>query len=368
MRPTGSDDVAGEVAGQQGEVADHVEDLVPGALVAIPQLVADRAVGAEDQQVGLGRPPADAGLAHRPGLGLEQEGPARRQLGPETLGRDLDEVALRPDRGRPAVVEAVGQDELVGVARVGRQDARPVADRHRPVDDERLAGPVLLDDPRAMEGLDERPARPVAAGGLGPVDLDPAVVDGEPGQGGHDVLDHLDGRRAALEGRPPLAGGDILDVRRDGGRPGQIAPDEDDAGVGLGRPEADLDVASFEEADAADGRLAGDRALGPSRREHGREGSIPRGGGDVPGVSGRGLDDDETPGDGPGPGSRRRDPSHAPDGRAARAGRRLSDGWHRHRHPRRRRGPEWRRRRPGWRRCPSARDRPTAGSSGSAIS
>ena len=38
-------DVADEVLAQEGEVADHVEDLVPGALVGVAEVVVDRAVG-----------------------------------------------------------------------------------------------------------------------------------------------------------------------------------------------------------------------------------------------------------------------------------------------------------------------------------
>src|SRR5947209_6805187 len=123
------------------------------ALVGIAEPVTDRPVGAEDQEVGLGRPGADAGLAQRAGLGLEQEGPARRQLAAEALGGEVEEQALGTDRALTAIVELVRQDEAVAVAGMRRQGCLALADGDRPVDNQGLARPVLLDDPRGAEGL-----------------------------------------------------------------------------------------------------------------------------------------------------------------------------------------------------------------------
>ncbi len=68
-----------KVDAEESQVADHVEDLVPGALVGVAQLVADDAVAAEEQEVGRGGPDADPGGAEGRGLRLQEEGPARRQ-------------------------------------------------------------------------------------------------------------------------------------------------------------------------------------------------------------------------------------------------------------------------------------------------
>ena len=76
-RPVG-DDESVQVDAQERQVADHVEDLVPRALVRVAQLVADDAVAAEEQEVGLGGPHADPRGAQRLGLGLQEEGPAGR--------------------------------------------------------------------------------------------------------------------------------------------------------------------------------------------------------------------------------------------------------------------------------------------------
>ncbi len=59
------DDVTGQVDAHQRQVAEEVEDLVPDALVAIPEFVADHPVRPEDQEVPLRGPRADPGLAER---------------------------------------------------------------------------------------------------------------------------------------------------------------------------------------------------------------------------------------------------------------------------------------------------------------
>ena len=78
-RPVGHDEAV-QVHPQQCQVADHVEHLVPGALVGESERVAHDAVRAEDQDVGLGGASADAGGLQGPGLGFQQEGSASRQL------------------------------------------------------------------------------------------------------------------------------------------------------------------------------------------------------------------------------------------------------------------------------------------------
>ena len=94
-RPMG-DDEAVQVHAEQREVADHVEDLVPGAFVGKAERLPITPSAAEDQQIGLGGPGADAGRAQGLGLGLEQEGPAGRQLAAERGRGEIDEEALAP--------------------------------------------------------------------------------------------------------------------------------------------------------------------------------------------------------------------------------------------------------------------------------
>ena len=127
------DDEAVQVDAQQREVADHVEDLVPDALVGEAQLVADDAVAAEEQEVGLGGPDADPGgpQARRP------RPPAGRSGWPPARSRN--ESGERPTQklwariGAPAaVVEVIRERQAAGRARrVDRQDGVPLADADR---------------------------------------------------------------------------------------------------------------------------------------------------------------------------------------------------------------------------------------------
>ena len=222
-------DMPGQVDPQQGQVADHVQDLVADAFVVVAEGVAYHPFGPEDEQVGVGRPRPHPLVAQGVGLGLEQEGPAGGKLGPEILGADLDEPALAADGRLPAVVEVIRQHQAIGGTWVRSEGRVPLAHRDGPVDDVGWPGLALIGDARVIQGLDEGLARPVAAGGLGPIDLDDAIVDLEPGERGHDVLDHLDDGRAILDGRAPLSGDDLGDVGADGRRSRQVGSDEDDA-------------------------------------------------------------------------------------------------------------------------------------------
>ena len=60
---TVSDHMTDQVFPEEGQVADHVEQLVANTLVGPAQGVVDRAIGTEDQQIGLGRATADARLS-----------------------------------------------------------------------------------------------------------------------------------------------------------------------------------------------------------------------------------------------------------------------------------------------------------------
>ena len=201
-------------------------------------------------------------------LGLEQEGPARRQLVAEGLGREVEEEALAADRRLAAVVEVIGEDEPVAVAGEGRQDRRPFADRDRAVDDQGLALAVELDDPAPRSGPRRRPgstrrsrgsrgrrSRPCSCRSAGP--------PGRPGRarpsrrwprraGASSAAGA--GRRGGCGPGPPGGRAGRSGRRR---RPCRPRP----AGTGARRRPP-------EEPDAPDLRLPGDRALRTLRGEH----------------------------------------------------------------------------------------------------
>ena len=260
-RPVGHDESV-EVDAQQGQVADHVEDLMPGAFVGVAQFVADDAVAAEEQEVGGIGSHADPGGPQRVRLGLQEESAAGGQLAAEGFRGEADAVALGADRCLAAVIEMIGEHQAAGRGgRVDREDGVALSDADRILHDEGLAHPVLLEDPGAVEGLDERLARAVATGTLARVDLDDRIVDLEAGQRGHDVLDHLDARAVAADRRATLRRRDRIDPRGDRRPTRQVGATEDDPGVGHGRVEANRDVGAMEEADSAHLRRAGDRTL-----------------------------------------------------------------------------------------------------------
>ena len=136
--------------------------------------------GAEDQEVGLGGPRADArgpeGRWPRPRAG--RSGWRASSLA-ERLGRDVDEEALAADRAYPAVVEMISEDQALGrrpgwAARTA-SPSRTVTGRSI---DQGLRVAVLLDGAGRVERLDERPGSTRRSPGhLGGVDLDRAVVD-----------------------------------------------------------------------------------------------------------------------------------------------------------------------------------------------
>ncbi len=148
------------------------------------------------------------------------------------------------------------------------EDSVSLADADRILDDKRRAHPVLLDDPGAVEGLDEDLARAVATGTLAGVDVDQRVVDPEARQRGHNMLDHLDGDTVAADRCATLGRYDRIDPSGDRRPTVQVAAPEDNPGVGLGRVETNRHVVAMEESDSAHLRRAGDRTLLTGRSEH----------------------------------------------------------------------------------------------------
>src|SRR5262249_39514145 len=109
------DDVAAQVDAEQGEVADHVQHLVPGWLVAETQAIVERTMRAEDEQVRRRRPLAQPLTAKLLRLVQQQERSARSQLLRERGRSDFLRVNLSADRRREAVVEEVGERAAVAL-------------------------------------------------------------------------------------------------------------------------------------------------------------------------------------------------------------------------------------------------------------
>ena len=70
--------MATDVVAQEEQVADYVEDLVPGRLVGEAQAVVDRSARAEHQQIFILGTRAQALLLELPGFLLQEEGAAGR--------------------------------------------------------------------------------------------------------------------------------------------------------------------------------------------------------------------------------------------------------------------------------------------------
>ena len=110
----------------QGEVAQEVEDLVAGALVAIPELVADRRRRGRRS----GGRPRWSGRRCRP-RGAALASASRRNVrladssASEALGVTSTKSDLPSDRRLDTVVEVVREDEAGRVAGVGGEDRVP---------------------------------------------------------------------------------------------------------------------------------------------------------------------------------------------------------------------------------------------------
>ena len=158
-------------------------------------------------------------------------------------GRQGDFQRLPSDGVSAAVIEFVAEDHFVGAAGAGLDPTFFVAEVDDAADGLAAAKGRLFDDAGRSQDLDERQAGAVAAGHLGLIDPQFAIVNLQAGQGGHDMFDHLDGRVAAA--KDGAAGGfdAIVDRSGDAGSL-QVGADENNAGVGRGGPELDANVAT----------------------------------------------------------------------------------------------------------------------------
>ena len=206
------DDEALEVKPHESQIAEQVEQLVAGTFVWKAQRVSDRTFATEDQEIRRGSPEADARCTKSICLALGDEGPAGSNLSLERLGRESHAIAVSGDRGVRAIIEMVCQSERPGSAGIGDERGFSLADDHRAFELKHLAHPVLLDDAGCFDGFDKGPARAVAARALRGVDLDDAVVDAAPGQGGQHVFGHFHGGVALSERGPARRRDDSIDA------------------------------------------------------------------------------------------------------------------------------------------------------------
>ena len=229
-------------------------------------MIVDRPLGAEDQQVAEGGPPAQSpGLQGRR-LGLQQEGAAGGQLEVEEPRREQDFQRLPADGAAGAVVQLVLQGHAaLPDGRAGPRSSfarRPGGSRGG---SRRIAARrILRDDAGRLQGRDEGQAGAVAAGHFRGVDPDFAVVDLQAGQGRHDVLDHVHAGRARVAA--PCAAGvsmrwaTVAGIR---GQPGKSPRTKTIPVSAARRAELDADVAPAPVADAFDRGRGGYRSLSP---------------------------------------------------------------------------------------------------------
>ena len=140
--------------------------------------------------------------------------------------------------------------------------ASPSHDADRPIEHQGLAHPALLDDPGLSSASTKARLEPSHPGhSPASISID-AIIDPQSGQGGHDMLDHLDDRRPLLDRGAALGRDDLVDSRGNGGPIRQVGSHENDPGAGFGRIEPQRDVRSVEKTEPTHFRRAGDRALG----------------------------------------------------------------------------------------------------------
>ena len=187
------------------------------------------ALPTEDQEVGRGRPDADAGGARSAFASVSsEEGPAGRQLVAKRLGRD------RPTQKLCAAIGPRGhsRDDRTASARPpGRRDGSRGQRRPRePLTDSSTTRVGRIRScstiPAWSRASTNNRLEPSQPGHSRRVDLDDRVVDPEPSECGHDMFDHLDAGLALADRGASLAKGTTrIDPCGDrwAGRPGRYA-------------------------------------------------------------------------------------------------------------------------------------------------
>ena len=184
-------------------------------------------------------------------------------------GRQLDQEALIADGRIGAVIEVIGEGQLVAEPGMGRQDRVALADRERPLDDQGLAGPVLLDDAGLRRSASTKARLEPSQPGHSAASISTRQLSiRDPASAAITCSIISTCAAPALDGGPALRGHDVADLGGDRGPIRQVGADEDDPAVGLGRIEANGDVVTVEETDPTHFRRAGKRALRTLGGEH----------------------------------------------------------------------------------------------------
>ena len=120
---------------------------------------------------------------------------------------------------------------------------------------------LLLDHLGALDEKDEARAGSIHDRDLGRIHLDDAVVDAESAEGAHQVLDRRDGGPSHVDGRGHARVVHIERMRRYVHGRLKIHAAENDAGVGVGRPQHEPHLAAAVKTDADGGDRFAERAL-----------------------------------------------------------------------------------------------------------
>jgi hypothetical protein len=127
--------------------------------------------------------------AHRIHVGLPAEGAAVGQLAHEGAIGHVQPPRLHTDR---LVGEIDAEVDLQHLGRLEPRHGRTVAHFHRLQHAHGTHRQILFQDPGSQEALDEGHRRAIEDRHFRSVDLDQGVVNGKPGQRGHDMLDGRD--------------------------------------------------------------------------------------------------------------------------------------------------------------------------------
>ncbi len=255
------DEMPHQVAPGERQIAHEIQSLMAHALIVITQFILHRAVFIEYQHVlisgPLSQPPR-----HEPfGFFLKHEGPTGGQFAAERLGRDHQLQRLPADGVAAAVVEPKLDAHAAVRARPGFDPTFVVAQSRDVAHHEPRANGLLLDDAGRLQGQHEREAGSVAARHFGLVDPDFAIVDLQPAQGRHHMLDHLDADPAGAERRATRRLDPVGDGRRDARRRLDILPHEHDAGVHRRGPKFHPHVTTAPKTESRHRNSLGNRAL-----------------------------------------------------------------------------------------------------------
>src|SRR4051794_39087282 len=104
-------ELTGQIATGEGEVAEQVKGLMPDAFVLEAELVIEHALRAEHQQILVGHPLPEPALAEPVGFFLEDESAGGSELLAEAGGSDGDFNGLLADGVVLAVIEFVLERE-----------------------------------------------------------------------------------------------------------------------------------------------------------------------------------------------------------------------------------------------------------------